>query len=68
LKAAQGTDAVAVAKIRASIIPLADPQDRELGRLHRRHRDRADKPSVMDVVALHRGGVAAHEERFLSGR
>src|SRR6185295_2016874 len=45
--------------------PLADAEDHELGRLHRRHADEADQAPVVVVVLGHRRAVAADEERLL---
>src|SRR5437660_1613316 len=47
--------------------PLADSDDHELGRLHRRHADDEDQPAVVDVVLCHRGPVALDEEGLLGG-
>ncbi len=45
--------------------PLADAEDHELGRPHRRDADEYDEPAVVDVVLRHRGPVAPDEERVL---
>src|SRR5262245_47863969 len=45
--------------------PLADAEDHELRRLHRRYADQADHPPVVQVVLGHRGAVAADEVGLL---